>query len=116
MEITSQKSGAVDIFEIKGRMDIAGAEIAEKYFQQMVQDEQTQKNCQIVFDLGGVDYVSSSGLRLFVKIFKHVEEAGGKLVLCGMNIAVEEVFQFAGLDAVFKIFPIRDEAVRFFAS
>lgn len=116
MEIKSQKTGSVDILEIKGRMDIAGAEFAEKFFQQMAQEEQMQKGCQLVVDLCGVDYVSSSGLRLFVKILKHIEEIGGKMALCGMNIGVEEVFQFAGLDTVFKIFPTRDEAIRSFPS
>jgi len=53
---------------------------------------------------------------MFVRILKLLADTGGQMALCCMNVGVEEVFNFAGLDAVFSIYPTRDDAVKALAS
>jgi len=48
MEITSRKSGSVDILELQGRLDIAGAEFAESYFYKKAKDAGDLKDCRFV--------------------------------------------------------------------
>jgi anti-sigma B factor antagonist len=112
MEITSQTVGTIHHIEMTGRLDLIGAEVVENYFREFLGKVSVPGDLLLVVDFHKVDYISSGGLRALVTLFKKVNESGGKMALASMNIAVEEVFQFAGLDTVFQIFPTVEEATR----
>src|ERR1043166_7487764 len=50
-----------------------------------------------------VDYLSSSMLRLLVKVQERIDAAGGRLVLCNMSPDIRELFNVTTLDRVFEI-------------
>ncbi len=110
MEFNTKQVGKVEVIEVKGRLDLAGAEIAEKFFDKFLGSGIGEKN--ILVDFEGVDYISSSGLRVLVSALKEIQQQGGNMMLCNMNISVEEVFQFAGLDGVFQIYQTPEDAFR----
>jgi anti-anti-sigma factor len=66
---------------------------------------------RFVVDLGATDYVSSAGLRVLLMLAKKLTGGGGKLVLCGLNAQVRDVFEIAGLGALFAIHPTRAAAL-----
>lgn len=111
MEITSRTLGTVYQIEMKGRLDLIGAEVVENYFRDFLGQCTTPRDLLLLIDFQGVEYISSGGLRALVSLFKKVNESGGKMALARMNIAVEEVFGFAGLDTVFSIFQTVEEGV-----
>ena len=59
--------------------------------------------CDIVFDLSGVEYISSAGLRLLVALQKQVMADGKKLTLRNPNKVVSEIFRVAGFNKAFTI-------------
>ena len=66
---------------------------------------------KFVVDLGATEYVSSAGLRVLLMLAKKVSGGAGRLALCGLNPQVSEVFEIAGLGALFLIRETRDEAL-----
>ncbi|MBI5153626.1 STAS domain-containing protein [Candidatus Poribacteria bacterium] len=108
MNFQVDEKGSCEILRMSGRLDLAGAEDAEKFFGEY--RAQAIDGRRLIVSFGGVPYISSSGLRVLVAALNDIKKAGGDMVLCGMNIAVEEVFQFAGLDTVFRIYPEEKEA------
>ena len=64
-----------------------------------------------MLDLGGMEYVSSAGLRILLMAAKQVRGTATKLILCAMRPNVMEVFEISGLSAVFSIVPGRDAAM-----
>ncbi|KQY16340.1 hypothetical protein ASE23_20380 [Rhizobium sp. Root73] len=54
-------------------------------------------------DMAGLDYVSSAGLRVMLKTAKASRAAKKKLVLAGLQPAVQEVFDISGFTALFVI-------------
>ena len=48
---------------------------------------------QLVFDLGGLKFVSSAGLRVFGMARKRLREGGGQACFVNMQPQVEEVFE-----------------------
>jgi len=48
---------------------------------------------QLVFDLAGLKFVSSAGLRVFGMARKRLREAGGQLCFVNMQPQIEEVFE-----------------------
>lgn len=106
MDIRADHVGECRVLRLKGRLDLAGAGDADKFLTALAKHGE---GClKLVLDFEGVDFISSSGLRVLVSSLSATRAAGGDLVLCKMNVAVEEVFAFSGLDTVFRIF--REEA------
>lgn len=66
---------------------------------------------RFVVDLASTEYVSSAGLRVLLMLGKKVSGGAGRLVLCGLNPQVREVFDVAGLGALFVIRSSRAEAL-----
>jgi anti-anti-sigma factor len=56
----------------------------------------------IAFDLSGVDFVSSPGLAMFIKLRKRAQRLNHRLRMCHPNAHVFEVFQVTRLDELFE--------------
>jgi anti-anti-sigma factor len=67
---------------------------------------------RLVVDLSQLDYVSSSGLRVFILAAKRLQTVGGKIVLCSMKDQVRQVFDLAGFSSMLSIYGSRDEAIK----
>ena len=57
---------------------------------------------EIVFDISGVAYVSSAGLRVFLSTYKTMAKKGG-MTIVGAQPAVLEVFKITGFASIFKL-------------
>jgi len=109
MELSLEHRGSADIIQLKGRIDINGAEDVEAYFNEYLAGRSGPPH--LVADLSEVDFISSTGLRVFVTLLKTVQGLKGKLALFGLGVAAEEVFAFSGFDKVFTICQDEGEAV-----
>ena len=70
-------------------------------FHDAVQDLQGAKN--VVLDFGGVEYISSAGLRETVALFRIVSEQGGTFCVRRVMPGVMDVFTLTGFDKKFEI-------------
>ena len=55
------------------------------------------------FDLSALEYLSSSGVRVFLNTTRDLKQKNGRMVLCALNIFVKEIFEerdFAIADSV----------------
>ena len=58
-----------------------------------------------------LSYISSAGLRVVLVLAKRLKQAGGKLVIYGMQPHVREVFDISGFLAILNVTATRNEAV-----
>ncbi len=58
---------------------------------------------RVVIDCTELNYISSSGLRILLNIFKHTRTCGHASILKGLNPEVKEVFQLSGFLQLFKV-------------
>ena len=107
MEINSSEMKRVQLFEIAGRVDSTNATEMGNVLDRAVDDGKSN----LVLDLGGVEYMSSAGLREMVRVLKRVKRSGGDLRIANPSERVKEVLELAGLDTIFEIFPTQVEAV-----
>jgi anti-sigma B factor antagonist len=59
----------------------------------------------------GVDYISSSGLRVVLSTGKKLNVSEGRLAFCGLNTSVGEVFRVSGFNSIFPVFDSEQEAL-----
>lgn len=107
MSLEQETRGDITIFKPAGRLDSAtsvGLELAVL--------ERLQSGCQrLIFDLSGVDYISSAGLRVILLAGKKLRTAEGKLVLCGLREEVLGVFEMSGFLNLFAFTSDLEQAV-----
>lgn len=58
-------------------------------------------DCDVVIDCTELDYISSSGLRILLRIYKHTRSSSHKAILKGLKEDVKEVFQLSGFMSLF---------------
>ncbi len=107
MEISSSDMKRVQLFEVMGRVDSTNAAELGGAMDRSIDDGKTN----LVLDLGGVEYMSSAGLREMVRVLKRVKRSGGDLRIANPSERVREVLELAGLDSIFEIYPTQVEAV-----
>ncbi len=68
----------------------------------------------LLVDMTRIAFISTSGLKALVSIWRRAQNASGQLVLAGMNPNVQEVFETVGFDQLFAIFDTVDLALGHF--
>lgn len=69
---------------------------------------------KLIFNCGGLTYVSSTGIGSFTAFLKAVKPRGGDIVLLEIQPRVYEVFQLLGFSQFFNIRDTLDDAIQFF--
>ena len=60
-------------------------------------------NKDIILDCTPLEYISSSGLRLFLTIRKEAAAKGGKVIIANINEEIRKVFTMTGFFNLFEI-------------
>jgi anti-sigma B factor antagonist len=84
------------------------------FFQKRITKAIESNFIRLIFNCGGLNYVSSTGIGSFTAFLKAVKPRGGDLVLLEIQPKVYEVFQLLGFSQFFNIKDNLDEAVDFF--
>ena len=107
MEIKNYEKDEVSVVELIGNLDTSTSPEAEAKVNELL-DGGARK---MVIDLEKTDYLSSSGLRVFLGAAKRMMASGGKVVLCNPNSLVKEILEHSGFDSIIEIKPSLDEAL-----
>lgn len=102
----------VTVIKITGRID---SHSVHKLRQQLALTTDGQA-ANIVLELGGVDFIDSSGLAAIVHGMKQCRATGGDLRLCKLHQSVRMVLELTRLDKALDIFPNQEGALLSFAA
>lgn len=106
MNITTQTTDAGVLVSVEGRIDTTNYNEFEAAMNEVFSQEVTQ----ICLDCSGLNYISSSGLRIFLTVQKKMMAVGGKFKLFAMQPAIKEIFDISGFSSIFSIYPDLDSA------
>ena len=108
MQMTERRTADIVTLSLSGKLDTLTARAFEEKI--LVHIEAGDR--RIIIDLAHLDYISSSGLRVFLLAAKRLDGSDGKVVLCSLKDPVKEVFDIAGFSSLFSICGSHDEAVK----
>ncbi len=80
-------------------------------FQERLEQLQKDGNNRFILDMDGIKYVNSTGLGTLVNVADNLENAGGGIALVCIHPKVKVVFDMLGLNAFFKIYATKEEAI-----
>jgi len=113
MELDKKKVDNVVVIYLSGRLDVHLSAEIEKEINNVIQNE---GNSHLLLNLKDVEYMSSSGLRIFVSTMRILKESKRKLKLSDMNNAVKKIFEVVELMDMFDIYDSEDEALASFVN
>ena len=103
----SELNPQVTIVVLSGRLDLEAVEQDAPLVQQAV----SECDAGVIFDLGGVEFISSSGFRLLLSAYQETHGAGKTLALTHTQPAVYKIFKVAALDSRFSFFDNEASAI-----
>lgn len=110
MNLKEIKNDKAVIIEIVGRLDTTNFSKLENEIMNHIDSGGNQ----FVIDCTAMDYVSSSGLRVFLMALKKVKALEGKFLLCGLQENIREIFEISGFTTIFDIYKNQEEALKVF--
>ncbi len=98
MNLEIKNAGDTITGVLSGRLDTA----ASTQFATDMQPLLDNANLHIVLDCAALEFISSSGLRLFLTLRKAATAKGGDITIIGMNSDIRQVFTITGFFPLFK--------------
>jgi anti-sigma B factor antagonist len=99
IKISVSESGADDaisIIRVDGVIDTLTATQLEEVLDRLLK----RGRFQLVFDLAGVDYISSAGWGIFISRIKEIRQGNGDIKLANMVPNVMEVYELLEFDSI----------------
>ena len=96
MEVSRNLEGGTLTLAVSGRLDTNTSPELEAEMKLDGAEE-------VVFDLAGLEYMSSAGLRVLMSAYKTMTARGGSVKIVNPNAMVKSVFDITGLSGVFSI-------------
>ena len=100
IDIKERDGGMTAIFN--GRLDTPAAVKAQQEIGPLLENADKE----IILDCTDLEYISSSGLRLFLTVRKEASVKGGKVIIQNINEEIRKVFMMTGF---FNLFDIRND-------
>lgn len=99
MEVNISKQNGITTVTLVGRLDTPASPEVEKALEPIHENA----TGTIVLDCKGLEYISSSGLRIFLSIRKSAAAKGGRVIVKDINNDIRSVFMMTGFLNLFEI-------------
>lgn len=99
MTTTIESNGDQLIAKFSGRLDTAAAVQTAEDVKPLLE----AANKEIVLDCTDLQYISSSGLRIFLSVRKEAAAHGSKVIVRNINADIRQVFVMTGFVSLFEI-------------
>jgi len=99
MEVTINRQDDKTIVVFAGRLDTPSSQEVSNALEPVVADAKGT----IILDCSDLEYISSSGLRIFLTVRKAAAAQGGSVIVKGMRDAIRNIFMMTGFLNLFQI-------------
>jgi|GEM_PF-809616 len=107
MDCKATREGNIIVISAVGRLDGFGAENVND----LLRSYMHENDRAVVVDIGGVDFMSSAGLRFFQSLYTTMKERNGRVAVAGLTEYPRKIFSMGGFLRVIEEFPDTDAAL-----
>lgn len=108
MSLQYNKSGDTIVVKLSGKLNFQNSDKINREISSLIEKEQ---DLDFILNLSEVDFMSSSGLRIFINAWKAFNDRENKLILCSLNETLKKVFEIAEIRDLFEIFDSEEGAL-----
>ncbi|MCW2889336.1 MAG: hypothetical protein QOE54_3122 [Streptosporangiaceae bacterium] len=106
LTVSSHAHGVFTVVTLAGELDLSTAPLVE---QKVLSSSESHPH--LVFDMSGITFMDSIGVRVMVKAHAHVRKFGGTIALAGLTGNPLRVLTITGLHTRLALFVTLDEAL-----
>lgn len=110
MRIGEEREGDISILTISGELNARTLPDAHEKLAELLK----VLRVRLVFDLSGMEVVTSTGISFLIDAAKRCRELGGDAILSHPTRLLQATLKSLKINDFFQVFPTRNEAVRFF--
>lgn len=77
----------------------------------LIEEEIENGNNKVIIDLGGLDYMNSTGINVFISYLTKCRNSGGELVIANVSPKVEQLLVITKLFSVFTVAESAEEGL-----
>ena len=107
MNISTRNIGDILAIDIAGKLDTHTSVSALEELMEIVDSSPAK----VLVSLAALEFVSSAGLRVILRVTKHVRGYGGDLKVSGAQGVVKEVLEISGFDSLLDLFDDEGQTV-----
>ena len=111
MEASSQQIADVTMIRIEGRIDHKTAKDFEDELKPHLDECGKGTNKKILIDMGGVDFMTSAGLRVLMVAVKTCDRRDDVISVASLQPMIKEIFKISRFDSVLSVFPTVESAL-----
>ena len=111
MKITSRQLSDVTLIQVEGRIDHKTATDFENALRPLLDRCLAGEYKKLLMDLGGVDFMTSAGLRVLMIAAKACDKQKGAIAVAALQPGIQEIFKISRFDLLLKIFPTVESAL-----
>jgi anti-anti-sigma factor len=108
MNVQVSTVGDYTVVGVDGRIDTTNATAFEAKLTELIDGGAAK----ILVDCSGLNYISSSGLRVFLVIQKKLGAGTGRFKLCSLQPGIREIFDISGFSTILSVFPNQEAALK----
>ncbi len=99
MKTTFKEEDNKLVMTFEGRLDTPSSAKVKKEMEVLYHCE----GRDVVLDCTALEYICSSGLRLFLAVLKNARQKGSRAILAGLNNQMYDVFEETGFTQLFEL-------------
>jgi anti-sigma B factor antagonist len=111
VSVVQQKDVRIVEFTNNKILDEANIQQIQETLNALIDEEQFPK---LLLDFSTVDHLSSAALGMLINANNRIKQKNGQLRLSNIKPQIYDVFVITKLNKLFRIFPLRDEALKSF--
>jgi anti-sigma B factor antagonist len=110
-QATPREVNGITIVDMSGRITLGEG---SALLRELIRDLLNKGQKKIVLNLGGVNYIDSSGIGELISAFTTVKNQGGELKLLNLTQKVHDLLQITKLYTIFDVHTDEESAIRSF--
>ena len=92
---------------LEGRIDV----IFSQKLENLILKKIAEGNVYFLFDFEKINYLSSSGLRVFITFIRKAKKLRGDIRFCQLQESVKKIIKIVNLEKLFNLYSSEEEAL-----
>ena len=110
MSLNIEDKGKAKVVKLEGKLDVNLSVSVESELDALIESG----NINLILEISKVEYLSSSGIRVFINMMRKVKDKNGRLVLASVPDVIKKILKTVDLEDLFEVFDTVDEALATF--
>lgn len=110
MSLNIEDKGKAKVIKLEGKLDVNLSVSIESELDALIDSG----DIDLILEISKVEYLSSSGIRVFINMMRKIKDKNGRLVLASVPDVIKKILKTVDLEDLFEVFDSVDDALATF--